>query len=312
MTHYSPAPELAHLQTFLTVCRAKTIGQAARQLRISQPAVSAHLKALEARMGRKLLIRSPRGVEPTPAGLILRGKIEAHLDGLAALTAADQDSKGLVVLGGPPDLLSIKVLPALAQLYQSGMQVKVKPGIVESLLELLVADELDLVIATRQPPGRTEVHFEPLFDEEYVLVGNRQWYDRVAGHSAEAIVAALQTATFLAFDEQLPLIRDYPLIRHHYADIFGGRTHDQAGLYISDLRALRDAAIAGAGVTVLPSYLAAEALAANQLFELFSPPTPYLNTLYIATRQGPLHPRVQQIITTLKVVAPSWERIQRL
>lgn len=297
-------PELAHLQTFLIVCRCGTIGLAAKHLRVSQPAVSAHLKALEIGMKRKLLNRSPRGVEPTPAGEVLRSQIEAHLDGLATLAIAEQTLEGLAVLGGPADLLSMRVLPALRPAYQVGIQVKIQTGITEGLLNRLAAEELDLVIATRWPAGRTDLQFEPLFDEEYVLVGDKTWQQRLAINPVKGLAAA----TFVAFDEQLPLIRDYPLIREHYAAIFGDNPGQRVAIYAPDLRALREAAIAGIGITVLPRYLTTDALAAKQLYELHSPAVPRRNTIYLATRHGPLHPRLQQIKATLQAAAPSWER----
>ena len=45
-----------------------SLGRAARLLRVSQPALSKRLRALEALAGAQLLDRSPRGVTPTPAG----------------------------------------------------------------------------------------------------------------------------------------------------------------------------------------------------------------------------------------------------
>ncbi len=297
--------ELAHLQTFLAVCRLGTIGRAAKHLKLSQPALSAHLNALEKGMGRKLLIRSPRGVCPTPAGVTLRYQIELHLDQLDTVATTNLDMKGLAVIGGPADLLSMQVLPALKPLYQAGLHVKVRTGIAEDLLGHLAADELDLVIATRWPAERMDLKFEPLYEEEYVLVGNKAWHSRLANLSPGKLVEALATTTFVAFDEQLPLIRDHPLISQHLRDIFGYRTGDHVALYTPDLRALREAAIAGIGVTVLPRYIVAEALAAQQLFEC-KPPHPRFNTIYTVNQQGPLHPRLQQIKETLQSAAAQW------
>ncbi len=301
-------PELAHLRTFLVVCRVGTIGQAAKYLRLSQPAISTHLKILEKGMKRKLLARSPRGVKPTPAGEILRNQIEQHLDGLESSMLASETVEGLVVLGGPADLLSMRAVPALKPLFDRKVKIKMKTGIAEDLLDRLAAEELDIVIATRWPNNKTELSFEPLFEEEHLLVGNKQWHDRVAAKDPEEAIRNLSRADFLAFDEQLPLIRDHPFIRKHYGRIFGNSPNKHVSLYATDLRALRNSAIVGAGITVIPRYMAAHALVTKQLFELFCPASPHRNTIYIATRRGAVHPRIQETVSTLKAAAPEWDK----
>jgi DNA-binding transcriptional LysR family regulator len=61
-------PEIAELRAFCAAFDLGTLGKAAVSLKISQPALSKRLRALEAAAGTKLLDRSPRGVVPTAAG----------------------------------------------------------------------------------------------------------------------------------------------------------------------------------------------------------------------------------------------------
>src|SRR4051812_13109513 len=61
-------PEIAELRAFCAAVDLGTLGKAAVSLKISQPALSKRLRALEAAAGAKLLERSPRGVAPTAAG----------------------------------------------------------------------------------------------------------------------------------------------------------------------------------------------------------------------------------------------------
>src|SRR5918999_6372432 len=60
--------EIAELRAFCAAVDLGSLGRAARLLRVSQPALSKRLRALEAIAGARLLERSPRGVSPTPAG----------------------------------------------------------------------------------------------------------------------------------------------------------------------------------------------------------------------------------------------------
>lgn len=58
------------LHVFRLVARGGSVTRAAQELFISQPAVSAHLKALETALGELLFERTPRGMRLTPAGAV--------------------------------------------------------------------------------------------------------------------------------------------------------------------------------------------------------------------------------------------------
>src|SRR5436190_13402176 len=59
------------LTAFCAVVERQSFSQAAERLGVTQPAVSLQIRALEKRLGRQLLDRSGRRVEPTEAGLRL-------------------------------------------------------------------------------------------------------------------------------------------------------------------------------------------------------------------------------------------------
>ena len=59
------------LAAFCAVVELRSFSQAAERLGVSQPAVSLQIRSLEQRIGRQLLDRSGRRVEPTEAGLAL-------------------------------------------------------------------------------------------------------------------------------------------------------------------------------------------------------------------------------------------------
>ena len=56
------------LQTFLAVGRERSFTKAAAKLGVSQSALSHTIRALEARLGVRLLARTTRSVSPTEAG----------------------------------------------------------------------------------------------------------------------------------------------------------------------------------------------------------------------------------------------------
>ena len=64
------------LQTFLTVAEAGQISETARRLHLSQPAVTGHIRRLEANLETTLFIRSANGVSLTERGAHLRERVQ--------------------------------------------------------------------------------------------------------------------------------------------------------------------------------------------------------------------------------------------
>lgn len=71
--------DIHQLKTFVAVAQAGTITRASEVLHLSQPAVSAHVKALEDALGLALFERNARGMTLTPDGLRLLTKAERSL-----------------------------------------------------------------------------------------------------------------------------------------------------------------------------------------------------------------------------------------
>jgi DNA-binding transcriptional LysR family regulator len=84
--------DLAELRAFCAAVDLGSLGRAARLLRVSQPALSKRMRAIEAVVGTRLVDRSPRGISPTPAGTKLY--IEARKL-LAQAEAVDDLVRGL-------------------------------------------------------------------------------------------------------------------------------------------------------------------------------------------------------------------------
>ncbi len=311
------SPKLAHLRSFLYVARHKSISKAATELGVSQPTVTEHIQRLEEGYKRPLFTRGPNGVELTIAGEALKRTVQSSVEQLDRLTFADTPMEAHIGLGGPPDLLSLKVLPALRPLYAAGIYIRIRPGTAEQLHDQLEDHTLDMYIATRRVLREaTPTIFDTLFDEEYVLVGDNTWHARIQdalqpGDSDEEIerktVAALAGAPFLAFDDTLPVIREHPLVSKHSNTLFAEDKLKQVPLIMPDFRALREVAETGAGVSVIPRYIVADALREERLFELYTPANRKFNTLFIAYRDEPRSDTAQKVIDVLVKSAKSWE-----
>lgn len=79
--------DLAPFELLLAVARLGSLGAAARDHGISQPAASSRMRQLERRLGLTLLDRSPRGSTLTPEGALVADWARAATDAAAALEA---------------------------------------------------------------------------------------------------------------------------------------------------------------------------------------------------------------------------------
>ena len=71
--------DIQHLKAFIAVACTKNLTQAAEKLFLSQPAVSAQIKALESDVGTPLFVRTNNGMQLTRAGEVLLPEAEALL-----------------------------------------------------------------------------------------------------------------------------------------------------------------------------------------------------------------------------------------
>jgi DNA-binding transcriptional LysR family regulator len=120
----SQRTELSDLAVFLLIVRYRSFRKAADQLDISVSAVSHRMKALEARLGVRLLNRTSRSVSPTAAGSALAEKVSLGLDiinsGLEELQGRFNGISGSVrinVLRDAVDLLLAPVLPLFRERF---------------------------------------------------------------------------------------------------------------------------------------------------------------------------------------------------
>lgn len=116
--------ELSDLAVFLQIVRYRSFRKAADHLDISVSALSHRMKALEARLGVRLLNRTSRSVSPTAAGAVLAEKVAAGLDlingGLEELQGRFSGISGSIrinVLRDAIHLLLAAVLPVFRERY---------------------------------------------------------------------------------------------------------------------------------------------------------------------------------------------------
>jgi DNA-binding transcriptional LysR family regulator len=163
------------LAAFCEVVERASFSLAAERLGVTQPAVSLQVRALEKRLGTKLLDRSGRRVAPTEAGLRLyRGAqrllaLEEQL--VDELTGgAEGELQGVLEIGsstGPSIMLAL--LMCEFQREHPGVQIALSVFDTQRVVERVAARQIELGVVGAAPRHRG-VQFEPFFRDEVILV----------------------------------------------------------------------------------------------------------------------------------------------
>jgi DNA-binding transcriptional LysR family regulator len=163
------------LAAFCAVVERKSFSQAAERLGVTQPAVSLQVRSLEKRLGKQLLDRSGRRVEPTEAGRRLYRSAQRMLALEEQLleevaTGGEGELTGTLELGAStgPAAIVIPLLLCEFQRENPGVKVALTVADTHAVVERVAARELELGIvgAARRQRGVT---FEPFFRDEVIL-----------------------------------------------------------------------------------------------------------------------------------------------
>jgi DNA-binding transcriptional LysR family regulator len=203
------------LVVFQRVAQARSFTRAAASLYLSQPAVSAHIRALEDALSCRLFDRTPRGVKLTEAGRTLLTHVNRGLQALR------EGLHSVAVSEGPDPLAigtvvsaSLSLLPCILDRFRShypGLRVTMRVGRSQEVVRLLHdgAIHVGIVVSCPSQPGigarilleepvvcvgppthrlagRRSVHLTELADELLLLA---RW-----GEGFEDLVRALRTA----------------------------------------------------------------------------------------------------------------------
>jgi DNA-binding transcriptional LysR family regulator len=270
-------------RSFVAVYRVGTVSGAAEVLHLTQPAVSQHVAALESTLGTPLFQRMPRRMLPTEAGKRLYTRVVAAIETLEAIPtkAALADAPLLIRLGSPVEFFSEYVLSHLPK--QNEILFTIQFGLVQDLIEQLLADQIDCAIAT-QKISKPELEYQLLFEENFWLVGPPDITIPLSQDVMQADLTTLEQwlkpQPWIAYGEELPIIRRF------WRVIFGQRLDVNPQLVIPDLRSIRAAIAQGLGFSVLPDYLCADWLDNQQLTLILKPVKAVTNSIWLVYRKS--------------------------
>lgn len=251
----SQMPDLTALQAFDAAARLGSFTRAAVELNLTQSAVSRQIKELECQLGIELFVRVRQRIVLSEAGQRLRPEIEGLLGQVEALTlraASARDVTGALTISCLPTFGSRWLVPRLPGFLAQ------YPGLQASVVSRndsfdMVAAGVDLAVHYGKPawPGAGCTY---LCAETMLAVAAPSLLGDGTGLPDEV--------TLLHLDQRPMLWPEWLAARGgDVARGFRGHRLDQFGLLI-------EAAVAGLGAALLPSYLIERELAQGALVRI--------------------------------------------
>ncbi|KWT58244.1 LysR family transcriptional regulator [Streptomyces albus subsp. albus] len=258
-------PDLGALELLLAVARLGSLGRAARERGISQPAASSRIRSMEQQLGVSLVERSPRGSRLTDAGALVtdwaRRVVEAAeaFDAGAQALRARRDSR-----------LRVAASMTIAEYLLPGWLIALRAQRPDTAVSLLAGNSA--AVAERLLAGEADLGFVEGLDVPAGLDG------AVIGHDRLVVVAApthpwarRRTDLTVAELAATPLI-----LREHGSgtrQVLDAALAGHGGLAaplleLASTTAVKAAAVSGAGPSVLSELAVGEELAARRLVEV--------------------------------------------
>jgi DNA-binding transcriptional LysR family regulator len=199
--------ELYQLRSFAAVAELGNLTRAAERLHLSQPAVSAHIKALEEELEVVLFERGPGGMALTAAGRLLLHEAENVMTAAQQLRSRALTLRGQVVghlrLGTLTDPEFIRLGDLLARAFERSplVTIELHHEVTGEAFDKVRDGELDATFyyGERAHPAVAAL---PLREIAFRVAAPAAWRDRIVGAGWEAVAA-------------LPWIMTPPVSSHH-------------------------------------------------------------------------------------------------
>jgi DNA-binding transcriptional LysR family regulator len=256
--------KLASLRAFVKVVELGSFSEAGRQLRLSRSAISKYVSDLEHSLGVQLLNRTTRHASANESG---QAYFERALNILSEIDAADQavtqlqsTPRGLLRVNAPMSFGTLQLGPAIADFMGMYPELQIQLMLNDEQIDP-VQDGFDVTlrIANLESSSLIARKIVPI---DRVICASP---DYLAKHGTPSHPNDLRSHSLLT----------YGLLLTGNQWKLSGKDGDHWiqpnwTLCANNAEVLRDAAIKGRGVALLPSFLAAEALRARALRSFLS------------------------------------------
>lgn len=290
----------ADLSTFAAIADAGSFSAAAGRLGVSPSALSHAMRAMEERLGVRLLNRSTRSVAPTEAGERLLVKLRPAMANLSEAVDRLQEDQarpaGRVRISAHRTGATLAIVPRLAAFGRAFPDVQVEVSVDDGLVDI-VAQGFDAGVRHGHVLDQDMISVR-ISDPLQIVYAATPEYWRGAGRPAEPRDLLAHRCV------RYRLTTSGGLLRWQFARGEERLALDPpAALISNDVEVVRDAALSGTGVACLLQPQAANAFADGLLEPVLREwsPTVEPNYLYFPSRRQ-LSPAVRAFVDAMKSV----------
>jgi DNA-binding transcriptional LysR family regulator len=278
------------VEAFLSIAQHRSFRRAAAELGVTPSAISQAVRALEARIGATLFIRTTRSVGLTEAGDRFLSRAKPAFEELVAASEAARDlgrrAAGLLRLAVPRAVVPLILEPVIASFCQAYPEIELEIAASDEMVDL-AAGGFDAGIRLGQfiAPDMIVVRLTPAFS--FVVVGSPDYLrqrkrperiDDLRDHACLRMRrsnGSIAPWPFVDGNKAIEAIVSGPLIAHDYPTLLG-------------------AAIQGVGLAQVPGPLAKAPITDGRLQALLTP--------FAVTTPGVFlyHPGRRQVLPKLR------------
>ena len=252
---------LSAMQAFVRVAEAGSFAAVAEQLGLARSAVTRQIAALERHLGVNLLARTTRRLSLTQEGLVYLAQCRDILDRLeradASVAAERQAARGLIRMTVPMSFGIRHFMPLAIEFARAHPDMAVDLELSERRIDLVEEGiDLGLRVADSLPPHQVA---RRLFASRFVVVASP---DYLRAHGTPARPVDLRRHACLGYSLAT---------RSHWQFQVEGELHaiETVGRFSADSgEALLQAALAGMGIALQPTFIAGDAVRSGALVHL--------------------------------------------
>jgi LysR family transcriptional regulator, transcriptional activator for dmlA len=285
---------LNKMATFVRVVESGSLTAAAKQLRISSAAVSRQITTLESELRTSLLTRSTRRMAVTPPGRRYYERCVRILRDVEDARKIDESDgvDGLLKISAPVTFGLACVAPQMSALMKKHSGLLVELHLEDRLVDL-TPEGFDVAIRVgSDPPPSADLIAHKLMTYQRTLVAAPSYLKKHGSPRSPELLANHATLMhFMGPTDTWTLRRGEDEVRVRPRVVFRSNA----------LHALRELAIDGAGIALLPEWFVAPELASQHLRIILPSwrPLPVIaNAIYRKDQRGA--PRVKALIEHLR------------
>ncbi len=295
-------PDFNRLKVFYYIFLKKSVAAAAKELHVTQSAVSQHLQKLEAEIKTPLFTRLHKKLVPTAAGEKLFDIMEPFIreleNGIRSIHQSREGPFGVLRVGSAVEF-GERYLPGVFASFRErypDVSFHLELGHPTVLLPLLSSGRLDFAFAdifSKKGEFSRELaiySIESVISEELIMVCSKGYYESRLGKDSS--LGNILKADYLAYQEYAPALKSW--FGHHYGT---SAIQLNFAMTVESVQGVIFGITANLGLGIVPSHLVRDEIALGEIVHIKTPKKEMINRISLVQLQDKVPGRTEKAFT---------------